>query len=161
MRAFLPPGLPSNWSLLLGDPSLSGALLIVTSDIPTAVKILIVRCIDSVEQLESLLLVRSDPARSWTAPQVAGKLYAQAESVDRRLLSLVKAGLIRLEPDGAGYRYAPDTESLDHTVGELAAAYRERKGRVIEVIFSKKDVQIQSIADAFRIKEEKETDSHG
>jgi hypothetical protein len=111
--------------------------------------------IDSVEQLEVLLLLRQGPERGWTAEAVARALYSHPSSILHRLSSLAGRGLLReLEP--ACYQYAPRSAELHETVTRVADVYRERRVAVITLIASKPIENVRAFSDAFRIRRTKE-----
>ena len=111
--------------------------------------------IDSVEQLEVLLLLRRAPDRGWSAEEVARELYSHPSSVLHRMSSLAGRGLLRdLEP--ACYQYAPRSSDLHETVSAVAEAYRERRVAVITLIASKPIENVRAFSDAFRFRRKKE-----
>ncbi len=111
--------------------------------------------IDSVEQLEVLLLLRRVPDRGWSAEEVARELYSHPSSVLHRMSSLAGRGLLReLEP--ACYQYAPRSSDLHETVNAVAEAYRERRVAVITLIASKPIENVRAFSDAFRFRRKKE-----
>jgi DNA-binding IclR family transcriptional regulator len=111
--------------------------------------------IDSVEQLEVLLLLWRTPQRAWTAEEVATAVYSHPSSVIRRLAMLSGQGLLR-EPDPGSYQYAPRTTGLDDTVIRLDHMYRERRVAVITLIASKPIENVRAFSDACRIRRKKE-----
>src|SRR5690606_42096918 len=62
--------------------------------IPDDVVEFLAQSIDSVEQLEVLLLLHQNPATEWTAESVARHLYREPTSVGRRLGVLRLLGLL-------------------------------------------------------------------
>jgi hypothetical protein len=111
--------------------------------------------IDSVEQLEVLLLLRRLPDRGWTAEEVARELYSHPSSILHRMTSLAGRGLLReLEP--ACYQYAPRSTELHDTVTRVAETYRERRVAVITLIASKPIENVRAFSDAFRLRRKKE-----
>jgi hypothetical protein len=99
--------------------------------ISDAVRRLIAAHIDSIEQLEVLLLLRERRERCWTIDQVNDRIRSSASSVRTRLADLEGRGLVTREPAGFRYRTAPDH---DDAVRELAWAYAERRYSVIDLI---------------------------
>jgi len=111
--------------------------------------------IDSVEQLEVLLLLRRGLDRGWTAEEVARELYSHPSSILHRMTSLAGRGLLReLEP--ACYQYAPRSAELHETVTRLAELYRRRRVAVITLIASKPIENVRAFSDAFRFRRKKE-----
>ncbi len=113
----------------------------------------IVDHVDSVEQLEILLLLHQHPGRTWDAEAVARELRISALSAGDRLEDQARAGLLaRVEGSPGRFRYAPGTPALDEAVSGLATAYAERRVTVINLIFSKPVDKIRTFADAFRLR---------
>jgi hypothetical protein len=112
------------------------------------VRQLIAQHIDSIEQLEVLLLLRNQRERSWTVDAIIDQMRSSANSVQTRLRGLVQHGLVEHQ-DGA-YRYATGAD-LDSAVGDLASAYAEQRFSVIDLIFSKPGDKLRVFADAFRV----------
>lgn len=111
--------------------------------------------IDSVEQLEVLLLLRRAPERGCTAEDVARELYSHPSSILHRMASLAGRGLLR-EVDPGRYQYAPRSTELHDTVGRVAETYRERRVAVITLIASKPIENVRAFSDAFRLRRKKE-----
>lgn len=123
---------------------------------PEEVRRLIIEHINSVEQLEVLLLLSGSPERGWDAEAVSKALYTQPEAAAMRLADLRVRGLLSLvEGSERLYRYHPSTPELDRLVSSLARVYRERRVAVITLIYSKPLDQVQAFADAFRLRKEK------
>jgi hypothetical protein len=112
--------------------------------------------IDSVEQLEVLLLLQRERDGDWTAESAARVLYSQPSSIAGRLASLQAKGLVA--NSGAGYRYAPKSDAVRDTVSRLAETYRERRVAVITVIASKPMENVRAFSDAFRLRQRDEED---
>ncbi len=124
-----------------------------TSDLPEEVRRLIADHIDSVEQLEILLLLYQHPERTWDAESVARELRVAAISAGERLEDMAHSGLLtRKDGKPVEYRYAPANAALGDAVRGLSTAYSERRVTVINLIFSKPVDKIRTFADAFRIR---------
>jgi hypothetical protein len=110
--------------------------------------------VDSVAQLEVLLLLRSDPARVWTAEDVSGALKLAADHALGELRTLVRQGVA--EPCGApeGFCFAPQTNALRELLDAVAQAYDERRVTLITMIYSKPVDKVRTFADAFRLRKE-------
>ena len=123
--------------------------------IPPAVKQLLSRYIRSVEQLEVLLLVRSQPARSWTAADVYEVIRSSTSSIAARLRDFTTAGFLAETPGPTpSFRYAPKSTDLSAAVEETARFYETRRVRVIEAIFAPDVDPVQSFADAFKLRKD-------
>jgi hypothetical protein len=116
--------------------------------------------IESVMELELLLLLRSDPARLWTPATLAHELKIDpvfaAAQLDKFYAHRLLAGEARTDEPGAAYRYAPASGELDATVAAVAAAYASHRVSMIGLIFSKPTSTLKTFADAFRIRKDKE-----
>jgi hypothetical protein len=123
------------------------------SGLPENVHRFLYQNIDSVEQLEVLLLLWRTPERGWTSDEVATAVYSHPTSVVRRLAML--QGLLREREPGC-YQYAPRTADLHETVTRLDHMYRERRVAVITLIASKPIENVRAFSDAFRIRRKKE-----
>jgi hypothetical protein len=111
------------------------------------------RHVHTLEQLEILLLLFEDPARSWSASELARELRTNVESVCIRLAPMVTDGLTAMtSPSSPTYCYRPASERLDEQVGALIRFYRERRVAVITQIFAPPTGAARVFADAFRIK---------
>lgn len=106
--------------------------------------------INSVEQLEVLLLIAAAPQRGWNALDVSQKLHRQPESVAMRLADLQKRGFLSVEPE-AVYRYACDARQ-NALVEGLGRAYQVRQDAVIALIFTRPADNLRAFSDAFRIR---------
>lgn len=111
--------------------------------------------INSVEQLEVLLLLKSKPHKEWNATEVSEALFIQPASAAVRLAALHSGGLLstpNAAQPNALFRYQPSSPILDRLVGSLELAYKERKHSVITLIFSKPNENIRVFSDAFKIR---------
>ena len=123
--------------------------------LPPPVKQLLAQHIQSVEQLEVLLLLRSQPQRAWVAAEVYDVIRSSQSSIAARLKDFTAAGFL-LEENGNGptYRYAPKDENLRSALDQTAAAYQTWRIRVIEAIFAPEIDPVQSFADAFKLRKD-------
>jgi hypothetical protein len=111
--------------------------------------------IDSVEELEVLLLVRQSAGRSWSADDMARELYSHPTSIARRFQRLLGARLLR-ETAPEHYQYGPRSVQVDQLIGRVAETYRERRVAVISLIASKPIENVKAFSDAFRLRKPKE-----
>lgn len=124
-------------------------------DIPQEIKDFIVKHINSVEQLEILLLLQGSPAREWSARDVAQELRSDTHSVAARLADLHARGFLRCQEASApGYGFNPDGQQAQ-LVAKLASVYAQRRMAVINLIFSKPIDKIRVFADAFNLRKDK------
>jgi hypothetical protein len=122
-------------------------------EIPDDLRDFIVQQIDSIAQLEALLLLRDTPHESWDSNRIAARLYINEGESARILGSLHQNGFLKLSADGNSYSYACGTEELGAMVTRLAQFYRRKLIPVTNLIHSKQK-RIQQFADAFRLRKE-------
>jgi hypothetical protein len=119
--------------------------------IPEDVQKFILQNIDSVAQLEGLLLFRANPETGWNAESVAQRLYISDGESAQLLLSLAARGLLR---EAAGvYQYLPEQETM---VAKVADIYRRYLVPMTNLIHSRPKSRVQEFANAFKIRREKE-----
>lgn len=120
--------------------------------LPPVVKQFLARHIRSLEQLEVLLLVRTQPDRDWKSVEVFEVVRSSAPSITTRLDEFSALRFLA-KHDGAPptYRYAPPAD-LRSAIDETAAAYQTWRVRVIEAIFTVETDPVQNFADAFKLR---------
>ena len=116
--------------------------------VPDDVRNLILRHIDSVAQLEALLLLRAHPADRWPAGSIAGRLYAPEGEIVRALARLCADGFLIREQET--YRYECSAEKRER-VDRLAEAYSRHLIPVTNLIHAKPR-NIRQFSDAFKFR---------
>lgn len=112
--------------------------------------------IESVEQLEILLLLYHQSDRSWTADEIARELRSSPQSARKRLAVFEMRGFIRQsDASSKSFQYDPRDAGIDEGIKALAEAYQLRRVTIIDVIFSKPTEKMQTLADAFKFREDK------
>jgi hypothetical protein len=129
----------------------------VAGALPDEVRRLISRHIDSVAQLDVLLLLQESRERSWTVQEIARQLRQQPDLVEATLARLSRGGIVGVEVNAAGepaFCFRPGTKALESATERLAATYATHKTSVITAIFSSPSDAIEDFADAFRLRRE-------
>jgi hypothetical protein len=121
-------------------------------EIPDRVRRFIVDAIDSVPELEALLLLRTHADRAWSAHDAGARLYVSSTMAAHLLNTLTARGLLRR--DGDYYRYGPARPEMDDVVNDLAATYVARLIDVTRLIHAKPAASVRQFADAFRLRKE-------
>lgn len=124
------------------------------AEIPKEVIDFISEHITSMEQLEVLLLLSGEPNRDWSSEAVFTAIQSSQASVTQRLLEFCDRGLL-IQPAPLSFRYLPKSQALASVVRALAATHKERRVKVIELIYRKPVDNVQSFADAFKIRKDK------
>ena len=113
--------------------------------------------IESVEQLEVLLLLHRAAGSAWTADMVAAALHTQPASAGRRLAALHEHGLIdRAQPEPPAYCFVLDGSGSNEMIDTVADTYRERRVAVVTAIASKPMENVRAFSDAFRLRRKEE-----
>jgi hypothetical protein len=116
------------------------------------VRVFLDECIDSVAELEALLLLCESPDQDWRVSELARRLYVDEAEAGKILSSLVSCELAIT--DGTLFRYqARDTER-HMLVGKVAATYARSLVPVTKLIHDK-TTGIRKFADAFKIRKDK------
>jgi len=125
----------------------------MTEEFPQQLRQFITESIDSVAELEVLLLLRADPAHTWLAHEVGQALYTSSDITETQLKSLHSRHLIDAAPNGR-YSYRAGGESA-LLIDQLAQLYQDRRVAVITAIYAKPVDTIRSFSDAFRFRKDR------
>ena len=121
--------------------------------IPPNIQRFILEKIESVGELEALLILWSDRDKRWNARSLSRQLYINENKTEQILGALVLKGLVSVEEKSIPeYSYGPGTPELDDYVEALAKIYSRHIVPVTNLIHSKP--RIQGFADAFRFRKE-------
>jgi hypothetical protein len=125
--------------------------------IPPEIRQFIAGSIDSIAQLEALLLLRGNAHVAWSAEAVAKRLYISEQEAAPLLGRLLDDGLLAAEGHAAGlYRYRCSSAELERLVEQLAALYARHLIPVTDLIHSKRKTRVQAFADAFKVRKQKD-----
>lgn len=111
----------------------------------------LIECIDSVAQLEALLLLRGTPQQSWDVPSVAGRLFISNEEAGQILSSLVACELVTT--DGTIFRYESSDRERQDLIERVSQSYSRFLIPVTKLIHDKSG-RIRKFADAFKFRKE-------
>lgn len=130
-----------------------------TPDLPSHVRQLLADSIQSVSQLEVLLLLLRESGTVFTPERIASELYIQVQPAAEHLSKLEASGLVtRTTTEPVGYRYGTRSNDLDRAVRDLAGLYSVMRLRIITEIMSNPHDSIQSFADAFKFRKDKDNE---
>lgn len=117
----------------------------------------IVEHVDSVAQLDTLLLLRTDPEQKWTAARLSQELRADMGWVVAQLRSLCERGFVARVGEHE-FRYQPVSPALDRGVAAAARAYLVHRVAVIEMVHTRPTKGVRVFADAFRLRRKEQGD---
>ena len=123
--------------------------------IPDDIRQFILTSIDSIAQLEALLLLRASPQEKWGVSAVAKRLYITEQETNSLLANLCEQGLVSASgPESGEYVYQPQSTHLAQMVDRVAELYTKHLVPVTNLIHSKPRTRIQEFADAFRLRKD-------
>jgi hypothetical protein len=123
--------------------------------IPGDVQHFILQHIDSIAQLEGLLLLRNDRSVEWSARAVADRLYISEPEATLVLTQLASRELVAVrKAKPARYIYQPKTPDLGDMVDRVADIYAKYLVPVTHLVHSKPKTRIQEFSDAFWLRKE-------
>lgn len=121
------------------------------SGFPRNVESFILSYINSVEQLEILLLLRKQEA---DADHINRQLRTSLTSVETRLNDLIRKSLVVMrEEDSRRIFSLNPSEKLAAILDEVATLYQTHRVAIINLIFSQAPNALRSFSDAFRLRE--------
>lgn len=121
-------------------------------ELPDEVSRFIICYIDSVEQLNVLLLLFRAPSREWTTTEITAELRSTESSITRRLADLYSRHVLSL-PYMSRHAFKI-SEDLKSAISQLDLVYREKPLRIIELIYSQPPMALRAFADAFRFRKD-------
>ena len=120
--------------------------------VPADVHRFLTGSIDSVEQLEVLLLVHRTPDRYWDAAGIADHLGLRQHDVAGLLEALARKNLLDVRlGERIKYRYEPATVSQRDAVQQINELWRDQRQLIIAAVAIKRH-GLSDFSDAFRIR---------
>jgi len=144
-----------------GGPSSTAATAMTTKKdtealaddlIPEDLRDFILRHIDSIAQLEALLLLRRNPNETWTAGTAATRLYVNESEAKNVLEHLCSNGLLSMSDDR--FRFDCQNDDERQMVERLAESYTRHLIPVTNLIHAKPR-RLREFSDAFKIRKER------
>lgn len=126
----------------------------VESQFPADVKRFILEHISSIEMLEILLFLHSQPERFFSIEQVLKEIQSSRESIEQRLDQLKNMKLV-VKREGQTFQFASVPPELKDHVDALKKCYSTWRLKVIEIIYSRPSDGITLFSDAFKFRKGK------
>lgn len=125
--------------------------------LPDDVAQFVIDKIDSVAELEALLLLRNAPEREWTARVLSRRLYLGVKDAVDILAALSAKGLAFCKSgDSGAYEYQPGSPEIGQMVDRLCEIYSKEIVPVTNLIHSKSKTRVQEFADAFKLRKKED-----
>jgi len=125
------------------------------NEIPVHVLRFLEENIDTVPQLETLLMMHEDQDRSWLIADVASRNYTTEQRAMDTLNALQRRGLVSSEETPARFRFNSAKEDVRALVGDLSRCYQRNLSLVTEFIHAKPSASVKEFARAFDLKKER------
>lgn len=115
----------------------------------------LVEHIDTVPQLEALLLVWNRRPKKWYCSEIAKALYIPLDLAKDVIRHLIDHGLLAKAEGGAdAFEMQTASEEINWLVAGMDATYRRELVRVSNLIHEKASRAVRDFASAFRFKKE-------
>jgi hypothetical protein len=109
-----------------------------SAQIPEPVRRLVAERLDSIAELEVLLLLHQMRDADWSAQSVSAELRIDPKWAGEQLVALCERQLLVESRRGSGiYRFHPATPDLAATVDALALCYADRRVSIVALLYSK------------------------
>lgn len=128
--------------------------MVTGHEIPAAVLSFVEDHIDTVPQLETLLMMSEAPDREWVIKDVAAHNYITEQRAEETLGALRRRGLVSTA-DAVHFRFSPASDEIRQLVSDLASNYRRNLSRIATLIHSKPSDAVKEFARAFDLKKDR------
>jgi hypothetical protein len=128
--------------------------MVPEEEIPAHVLQFVAENIDTVPELETLLMMSQSPGRTWLVADVASRNYISEQNAAMILSALQRRGLVAGDSPPR-FRFNPMTDEIAALVAELARCYQTNLSRIATFIHSKPSASIKEFARAFDLKKER------
>jgi hypothetical protein len=122
--------------------------------LPEGVRLFIFQNIDSVPELELLLLL-ADRVQDLDVREAAARVYVEEERARELIDRLRRRNLVEEFGEPARYRFAPRDAEDERRVRQLSLAYRTHLVAMATLIHSKASGSVQEFARAFDLKKDR------
>lgn len=125
-------------------------------DLPQDIRQFLDACIDSIEQLQVLLLLNSNPDRSWSTTEIATELRSVDTAIEKRMADLYQRNILERKVElHDRHQFTPSSDRMRELVQGLAHQNQVRPYQVIDAIYSGPSKSIRDFADAFKVRGDK------
>lgn len=111
--------------------------------------------IDTVPQLECLLLLYEYHDEAWIPDRVAARIYTSPQAARAILETLHRRGLLVAQGEPPRYRFDPGGSVSRELVRDVAEAYQKHLVRIANFIHSKASASVREFARAFDLKKDR------
>lgn len=113
--------------------------------------------IDTVPQLEALVLLWTTRPRGWTCEELGARLYVPPDKVGDLLRDLVRKWFVSESTQlPTRYSYLPKSNEQDEMLARVQEAYKHELVRISTMIHAKASSSVREFARAFRFKKDQD-----
>jgi hypothetical protein len=123
--------------------------------IPARVIEFLAENIDTVPQLEALLLMWQAPNQRWSVEELAVRLYVSNEEAAATIRALQMRALIVSEGQPNSYHFSADWDASGTLMSDVAQAYRHHLIHITKFIHSRASSAVRAFARAFDLKKDR------
>jgi hypothetical protein len=129
------------------------------SDVPAPVQQFLLEHVESYEQLEILLLLRSEAPVIWTEARLSEHLRLSATLTAEAVGTLVAQGLLQRQVEGSGLLFAPRAAEQAQAAAELARSYALQRLEIVKLMNANairrmRTEALRAFADAFVLRKD-------
>ncbi len=124
-------------------------------DLPKDVKYFLETSIDSIEQLQVLILLHAHPDKIWTSNEIAIELRSVDTSIQKRLQDLYRRKILLVSEKESEHQFLPSSASMKAIIDILVGENQLRPYQVIDAIYASPDKSILDFANAFKMRGDK------
>lgn len=124
-------------------------------DLPPEVRQFLETSIDSIEQLQVLLLLYLSPERTWTTSEITLELRSTETSIEKRMNDLYDRKVLTKTSEIGKHKFNPISSDMKKVIEAVAYQNQLRPYQVIDAIYSSSTKSIQAFADAFKVRGDK------
>lgn len=125
-------------------------------DIPARVWQFLAERIDTVPQLEALLLLWENPQHLWSEEELAARIYVARPVAVTILQALQRQQLVVAQPGPPPrYQYNLQWDPSGEVLAEVASAYRRHLVQLATFIHSRASTAVREFARAFDLKKDR------
>jgi hypothetical protein len=122
-------------------------------ELAASVRHFLYSCIDSIDQLDTLLKIR-ESERPWTVREASAALGTSAEATRGNLEALVSRGLVRVRVgEQLTYWYEPKSKELESYVQSVVEHHRADRNAVLTIVAPHTRGSLKNFADAFKLRD--------
>lgn len=123
------------------------------NSLPQDIRDFLSEFIDSVSQLEILLMCSSEPQTAFSPEDISKNLRTHPMTAQKQLQSLVDKGLLASISDHK-FIFRPKELELKDLIYKLASSYKIKPVAVVTFIYDKPTDKLKGFADAFKFKKD-------